>query len=306
MYEFAIYAFLSAIAVSAISLIGIASFSMSPNRLHKTTNLLVSLAAGAMLGNALLHLLPHSLEHASERPAIVQQHAHSAHERAPDHEKHEEHHDHDATRHGEENHDPDHDAPHGQVKSDSHDEHGHPGLGIAALILAGLLSMMAFDFALLSRTHGKSNSVKPAAYLVLLTDGLENFLDGLVIGTAYLVSIPLGVATTIAVLVHEIPIEMGDFAVLIKSGFSKKKALLLNFLSGLLSIAGVAVALYAASFVPTFASIVTPMAAGAFIYLAGSALIPQIREDRDGPSKLTSFAMILVGVAIMALLLLIE
>ncbi len=325
MYELAIYAFLSALIVSVVSLVGVASFSLSEARMQKTTNLLISLAAGAMLGNALLHLLPHSLEYASttsQTQIVHQHHEHSAHEagftKEDDHDHdhsgplgaEHEHHDHDHDHDGVSPTaapvaEKDHDHEHGTAAPAEH-SHEHPGLGVAALILAGLLGMLAFDFSLLSYGRSRDSGIKPVGYMVLLSDGLENFLDGLVIGTAYLISVPLGIATTIAVFAHEIPIEMGDFAILTRSGFSRKKALMLNFLSGLVSMVGVVIALFAGNLVPSFAAYATPIAAGAFLYIAGSALLPQIRENGTAKDKLISFLMILVGVGIMALILLIE
>lgn len=346
MLEIASYAFASALAVSLVSLLGVATFSMSPTRLQKTTSLLVSLAAGAMLGNALLHLLPHSLEYANSSGQVaIHQHRHQHHQhaapvittkptgehlhdhgKAHDHDEHHHsghanhgahedhddahHHDHEDAHHHDHEHDAvverDHDHKEGAHEAGLAHSHDHPGLGVAALILAGLLGMLMIDFALLSRHKHNPQANNTTGYLVLLSDGLENFLDGLLIGTAYLINIPLGVATTLAVFAHEIPIEMGDFAVLLKSGFDRKKALLLNFLSGLVSLLGVAVALFAASLVPTFAVYATPLAAGAFLYIACSALLPQIRQENLGRDKYLSLLMILLGVGLMALILLIE
>lgn len=329
MYELAIYAFLSALIVSVVSLVGVATLSLSEARMQKTTNLLISLAAGAMLGNALLHLLPHSLEYASttSQMQIVDQHQqHSDHD-AVIVKKDPHGHNHDLDDSGSpvveqehQDHDHDHDrevvspisdkdhGDHHDVAAPAEHEHshGHPGLGVASRMLAGLLGMLAFDYSLLSYGRSRDSGIKPVGYMVLLSDGLENFLDGLVIGTAYLISVPLGIATTMAVFAHEIPVEMGDFAVLTRSGFNRKKALLLNFLSGLVSVVGVAIALFAGNLVPSFAAYATPIAAGAFLYIAGSALLPQIRENSSPKDKLISFVMILLGVGIMALILLIE
>ena len=166
--------------------------------------------------------------------------------------------------------------------------------------------MLTFDLAMLSRIREDQDVNKPVGYMVLFSDGLENLIDGMAIGTAFLVSVPLGVATTLAVLAHEIPVEMGDFAVMLKAGFSRKKALVLNFLSGLIAVVGVAIALYLGSVVPAFSAYATPIAAGAFIYIAGTALLPQIRAEGNGRDKLVSLAMILVGVGVMALILLVE
>lgn len=326
MNELALYAFASAIAVSLVSLIGVASFSLNQSRLQKATKLLVCLAAGAMLGNAILHLLPHALDYHSDA-GHVEHHQPAAVPADPHHHGHGHHHDHDHDHHPVLEHDhgaaadhdhdhehgvtPDHD--HGATVDHDHDHdaadthrHEHPGLGVAALILAGLLGMLTFDLALLSRVREEHDVNKPVGYMVLFSDGLENLIDGMAIGTAFLVSIPLGVATTLAVFAHEIPVEMGDFAVMLKAGFSRKKALVLNFLSGLVAVVGVAIALYLGSVVPTFSAYATPIAAGAFIYIAGTALLPQIRSEGSGRDKLVSLVMVLVGVGVMALILLIE
>lgn len=166
--------------------------------------------------------------------------------------------------------------------------------------------MLTFDLVLLSRARDQHDTNEPVGYMVLISDGMENLIDGMAIGTAFLVSVPLGVATTLAVLAHEVPVEMGDFAVMLKAGFSRKKALLLNFLSGLIAVVGVGIALYLGNAMPAFSAYATPVAAGAFIYIAGTALLPQVRTEGTGRDKLISLLMILAGVAVMALILLIE
>jgi zinc and cadmium transporter len=140
----------------------------------------------------------------------------------------------------------------------------------------------------------------------MLSDGLENFLDGLVIGAAFLVSIPAGIATTIAIFLHEVPMELGDYAVMRHAGFSRKKALLLNFASAMVNVVGVALAFTLGSALPGFSSIATPFAAGAILYLAATGLLPQIRMQGTSKQKAAYFTMTLLGVALMALILLIE
>ncbi len=344
-------ALLAALAVSAVSFIGVATFSLTGDRLKKVINLLLSLAAGAMLGNALLHLLPHSLENAKHNPpAIVQvvqpkptdtavkveapehvdhadhDHDHDAAAHKDEHEHAE--HDHDAAAHKDEHdHDAapvknehdhaehDHDAPaakdapkdaHAGHNHDAHAGHDHSSLSIFALLLAGFLALFGLDLALLTRTHKDDECVKPLGYLVMLSDGLENFLDGLVIGAAFLVSIPAGIATTIAIFLHEVPMELGDYAVMRHAGFSRKKALLLNFASAMVNVVGVALAFTLGSALPGFSSIATPFAAGAILYLAATGLLPQIRMQGTSKQKAAYFTMTLLGVALMALILLIE
>ncbi len=335
-------ALLAALAVSAVSFIGVATFSLTGDRLKKVINLLLSLAAGAMLGNALLHLLPHSLENAKHNPpAIVQvvqpkptdtavkvgapEHAdHADHDHDHDHDAaahkdapkdahagHDHDHDHDGAAHKDapkdahagHDHDKDHDAA---AHKDAHAGHDHSSLSVFALLLAGFLALFGLDLALLTRTHKDDECVKPLGYLVMLSDGLENFLDGLVIGAAFLVSIPAGIATTIAIFLHEVPMELGDYAVMRHSGFSRKKALLLNFASAMVNVVGVVLAFTLGSALPGFSSIATPFAAGAILYLAATGLLPQIRMQGTSKQKASYFTMTLLGVALMALILLIE
>lgn len=317
-------ALLAALAVSAVSFIGVATFSLTGDRLKKVINLLLSLAAGAMLGNALLHLLPHSLENAKHNPPAIVQVVQpkptdtAVKVEAPEHVDQADHdHDHDAAAHKDEHDHADHDhdaaaakdAPedaHAGHDHDAHAGHNHTSLSVFALLLAGFLALFGLDLALLTRTHKDDECVKPLGYLVMLSDGLENFLDGLVIGAAFLVSIPAGIATTIAIFLHEVPMELGDYAVMRHAGFSRKKALLLNFASAMVNVVGVALAFTLGSALPGFSSIATPFAAGAILYLAATGLLPQIRMQGTSKQKAAFFTMTLLGVALMALILLIE
>jgi zinc and cadmium transporter len=121
------------------------------------------------------------------------------------------------------------------------------------------------------------------------------------------VSTPIGIATTLAVIFHEIPQEMGDFGVLVYGGFNKKKALWLNFLTALTAIAGALAALILSSVLVDFTPLLIPFAAGNFIYIAGSDLIPELRKDTPEPKKAAmQMISIVLGVTIMALLLLLE
>ena len=120
-----------------------------------------------------------------------------------------------------------------------------------------------------------------------------------------MISIPVGIATTVAVLLHEIPQEIGDFGVLIHGGFSRKKALALNFLSALVAIIGVLIALTLTTFVENITLYLIPFAAGTFIYIAGSDLIPELHKDDDTKKSIVELIVFILGVAIMAALLLI-
>lgn len=148
---------------------------------------------------------------------------------------------------------------------------------------------------------------KPLGYMNLLADGVHNMIDGILIGSSYLVSVPLGVATTIAVLLHEIPQEIGDFSILLHAGFSEKKALFFNFLSACMAFLGLFLALFLQTLAPQFANWMLPITAGGFIYIAGSDLIPHLHKHNDSPKRfLLGLGALLAGVLIMAAFLFFE
>ena len=151
-----------------------------------------------------------------------------------------------------------------------------------------------------------SEHTHPFAKLNLIGDGLHNFIDGIIIGASYLVNIPLGIATSLAVILHEIPQEIGDFGVLIHGGYTKSKALMFNFLSALTAVLGAVIALLAGNYIENLVSYMIPITIGAFIYIAGSDLIPELHKDfKTGKSFLQLLCLIL-GILVMAALLLLE
>ncbi|MEM2102694.1 MAG: ZIP family metal transporter [Candidatus Bathyarchaeia archaeon] len=119
----------------------------------------------------------------------------------------------------------------------------------------------------------------PFAYMNLFGDAVHNFIDGLIIGGSYLASIPLGIATTLAVVFHEIPQEIGDFGVLIYGGFARSKALFFNFATALTAVFGTIIALSLGFIMQGSVAFLVPFAAGNFIYIAGSDLIPELHKQ---------------------------
>jgi len=148
------------------------------------------------------------------------------------------------------------------------------------------------------------NHIHPASIMSLMGDAVHNFIDGIVIAGAYLVSIPLGMTTTLAVILHEIPQEIGDFGVLLYGGFSKKKALFLNFLTALTSILGALFALALSRYIPSLSSFIVPFAAGSFIYIAGSDLIPELHKECKVSKSLLELFIFILGIGMMMLMLL--
>ncbi len=144
------------------------------------------------------------------------------------------------------------------------------------------------------------------AYMNLLGDAFHNFIDGLVIGASFLVSIPVGIATTIAVILHEIPQEIGDFGVLLHGGFSKSRALFYNFLTGITAVAGTILALVLSTYVENMNTFLIPFTAGTFIYIASSDLIPELHKEEGTKKSILQTVVFLSGIGVMMLLLLLE
>ncbi|MDR0650045.1 MAG: ZIP family metal transporter [Candidatus Peribacteria bacterium] len=140
----------------------------------------------------------------------------------------------------------------------------------------------------------------------LIGDMVHNVMDGIIIGVAFMTNIEIGIATTIAVILHEIPQEIGDFGVLLHGGFSKKRALLLNFLTALTAFIGVAIAYLLFMYVDSLALWLTPLAAGLFIYIAGSDLIPEMHKHPHLSQSVLQIFLFLCGIGVMMSLLLIE
>jgi zinc and cadmium transporter len=184
-------------------------------------------------------------------------------------------------------------------------------LNLSFSILAGIIVFFILEKIIhWQHCHGtitEAHHIHPFAYMNLVGDAIHNFLDGIIIAASYLISIPAGIATTIAVLFHEIPQEIGDFGVLLHGGFSKNKALVVNFLSALTAILGAVLTLWLGTSIANLESILVPIAIGGFIYIASSDLIPQLHKHSDtiGKSLLQLLAFI-AGIAVMAALLLLE
>ncbi len=130
-------------------------------------------------------------------------------------------------------------------------------------------------------TATSEDHLHPVVTLNLIGNGVHNLIDGMVIGASFLVSVPLGIATTLAVILHEIPQEMGDFGVLVHGGLPVKKALLFNFFSALSAILGAVISLFVGQYSTTYTLALLPITAGGFLYIAGSDLIPELHQSCD-------------------------
>ncbi len=133
----------------------------------------------------------------------------------------------------------------------------------------------------------------------LVGDGLHNLIDGMVIAGAYMASLPLGAATTLAVVLHEVPQEISDFGVLLYAGYTKKRALVLNYASAATAFLGGAAGIFLASRSEDFLAFILPFTAGGFIYIASADLIPELKKENAIGKSMKQLAGILFGIGIM-------
>ena len=234
-----LYTILSVVIVSLISFVGILTLTIKQKNLNKFLIYFVSFAAGALFGNAFIHLIPEAIE----KVGLVIQ--------------------------------------------------------VPVYILLGItFSFIAEKIIQWRHCHG-DQKCHPFAYMNLLGDGVHNFIDGLIIASSYLVSIPIGLANTLAVIFHEIPQEVGDFGVLLHGGFTKSKALLLNFLSALTAVVGAVIALLLNNLIPNMTNFLIPFAAGTFVYIAGSDLIPELHKELSLKKSFIQLILFVLGIFVM-------
>lgn len=250
-------ALLGVVVVSLVSLVGALALPGLHN--HRFLLALVASAAGTLVGDAFLHLLP--------------------------------------------------EATLGWAAPDL------PTMGL--WVLSGFVAFFVLEVALRSRHHHaelageghhahEGEAIAPFAWTNLIGDALHNFLDGAVIATAFLVDTGLGLATTVAVIVHEVPQELGDFAVLLRAGMSRKKALLFNFGSALLAVLGAVVVLAVRPPEGTLETYGLPFIAGAFLYIAAADLVPELHHHSRGRDAVLILGAFVFGIGIMYGLLRLE
>jgi zinc and cadmium transporter len=172
---------------------------------------------------------------------------------------------------------------------------------ISILLLLGIEKVLSWRHC-----HKDNCDVHSFGYMNLIGDGIHNFLDGLVIASAFMISPQIGLITTLAIALHEIPQELGDFGVLIYAGFTRKRALLLNLLISTTAILG---GILGYALIGAFEGItgyILAFATGSFIYISTSDLIPEVRSNENKLDIIISFGTILSGVILMYLLTFIE
>lgn len=179
-------------------------------------------------------------------------------------------------------------------------EQSHDG-NVFVAALAALVGFFLLERFLHGFHEHDTSHAAPSRYLILVGDGLHNFVDGVAIAASFVVSPAVGIATTLAVAAHEIPQEIADYGVLVSGGFTRGKALFLNFLSSLTALAGAISCLALEDLVVRHLSLFMAATAGMFIYVAASDLIPELHHSRWRDSWLCT-GPFLAGIALMALL----
>jgi zinc and cadmium transporter len=140
--------------------------------------------------------------------------------------------------------------------------------------------------------------IHPYSYLMIIGDSVHNVLDGLVIAGTFMVSVPLGIVTTLLIIAHEVPQELGVFGVLVSGGFNKHKAILFSFIAQCTCVLGGLFAFFFFTTVTSLTTLIIPFAAGGFLYIAASDLIPSMHET-EGFEKITSFVWLCIGILFM-------
>jgi zinc and cadmium transporter len=185
-----------------------------------------------------------------------------------------------------------------------------PAMNVFAFLMAGFIMFFIVERFLHwhhCHHHGGECKVHPVSYLILFGDGVHNLIDGIIIGVSFVVGVPFGIITTLLIIGHEIPQELGNFAVLVYGGFGKTKALIYSFISQLTCVIGGIAAYFFSRSIEGAVPLILPFAAGGFIYIAASDLIPELHKEPKLKKSLLSFGFFVVGIAFMlALKLLLE
>jgi zinc and cadmium transporter len=183
------------------------------------------------------------------------------------------------------------------------------GVNLSLFILLGIITSFVIEkFVQWRHCHVPTSKEHPHPFAImnLIGDAVHNFIDGLIIGASYLTSLGIGITTTLAIVFHEIPQEIGDFGVLMHGGFKRNRAIFLNFVTALSAIAGTVVSLLVGSYVQGIQNLLIPFALGSFVYIASSDLIPELHKETKPSKSAVQLLMMTLGIAIMYLFLFLE
>lgn len=335
MSEIAIYALTSVSLVSVISLTGVFAIPIQRSTLDRVVFFLLALATGAMLGNALFNLLPEAFEKAPagnvwmlvlsglvfcfflEWGLNLRCHHSGGHCRDPHFHSQDDHHD-------------DHSHSSGLIKSLLNTLSG-PVLVVAAY---SLLQWWQFSASVCGLVVGacvlvwfavlKASACRPCAqkanrpccgeqdehkvppgtpsghihatgWQSILAHAMDNFMDGVLIAVSYQVSIEVGMATTLAIVLHEIPMEFGGFGVLVNAGFSRWGAIGINLLSAGIAALGTGATLFLGNWMQNAALWLTPLCAGIVLHITLKGLFPQLQAETDSRRSIVQFVVVVAG-----------
>jgi zinc and cadmium transporter len=167
------------------------------------------------------------------------------------------------------------------------------------VLLGFCVFFMLEQFLRWHHEHSSTQTVEPFSYLILVSDGVHNLVDGLAIAASFVASYPTGIATTLAVALHEIPQELGNFAVLIYGGVGRTRALAFNYIAQATAILGGIAGYYASSVMHASLVYLLPFAAGNFIYIAAADLMPELKHRGDVRRSVIHFCVFLAGIGLM-------
>jgi len=177
------------------------------------------------------------------------------------------------------------------------------GLNFENIFLYVIFGIIVFfvleKFLYWRHCHSGKCHVHTFTYMSLVGDGVHNFIDGMIIAASFLANTTLGITATIAIALHEIPQEIGDFSILVYGGFSKKKALLFNFLSALTAVLGALFVYFFSFMIEGLTTFILPFAAGGFIYIAACDLIPELHKEKRIHHSLAQLFFFLTGIILM-------
>jgi len=273
--------------ISLLAFIGIFTLTMNDELLDKIVIMLVSLSAGALIGGGLLHLLPEAIEASSVTTLsdvfthilIIEPIGESTGWGAWTHY---------ILEYIEE------------MTRITFLPHSGIDINIFLFVIVGFFLFFLIEKLLFWRHCHKAHcEVHSFAYMNLVGDSIHNFIDGLIIATTFVASIPLGIITTFAIASHELPQEIGDFGVLIHGGFNRRRALMLNFAVALTAIAGGITGYFVVVYIKSMFIFLLPFAAGGFLYIAATDLIPELKKEENVKKSIGIFLVFILGVFFM-------
>jgi zinc and cadmium transporter len=167
------------------------------------------------------------------------------------------------------------------------------------VIIGFILFFLLERFLHWHHCHDGKCDVHQVTYLILIGDGIHNFVDGVIIAVSFIVSVPFGIVSTLLILGHEVPQELGDYGILVYGGMSKTRSLMYNFIAQLTAVLGGIIGYFLSNTIQSVIPYILPFAAGGFIYIAASDLVPELHKEPDLQKSLVSFGFFLVGVIFM-------